>query len=166
MTGLSPQPPASPLSAPAPPVFSLVYVSAARRLARPHELCELVRTCRANNARAGITGALLYAEGTFMQALEGEESRVRSLFRTIMQDPRHVDPIVMVEETNRQRQFGEWHMAYGGLGADQLNGFSDWHALTSAPPYQPRSRTGSVLRHFGAMHQAAPSLRAARYRAA
>ena len=53
-------------------MIALVYVSAARKLFDEAELSALLTQCRANNARLGVTGVLLYADGNFMQALEGE----------------------------------------------------------------------------------------------
>ena len=44
---------------------------------------------RAKNAELRVTGALLITDHYFVQALEGEEDRVRALFDRIRRDDRH-----------------------------------------------------------------------------
>ncbi len=58
-------------------MFFLVYVSSAVRPFSRVDLDDLLATSRANNARVGITGMLLYKDGNFMQVLEGDEEAVR-----------------------------------------------------------------------------------------
>ena len=70
----------------------------------------LSRTSAANNRRRAITGALAFDDIWFLQVLEGEREAVWSTFRTIMDDPRH-DEIVLVECVGiSQRRFGNWAM--------------------------------------------------------
>ncbi|HSM42684.1 MAG TPA: BLUF domain-containing protein, partial [Afifellaceae bacterium] len=57
-------------------MYCLVYVSAAHHLMGDDELTEILETSRARNAAAGITGMLLYKDGSFMQLLEGAKTNV------------------------------------------------------------------------------------------
>ena len=92
--------------------ITLVYVSSATHLMAESELIDLLRTCRDNNAKAGITGMLLYKDGNFMQAIEGPEDAVTHLHRKILADPRHKGLITLVREPINTRQFGDWSMAF------------------------------------------------------
>ena len=107
----------------------IVYVSSATRLWSRTELFHLLDVCRRNNQRTGITGILLYRDGNFMQAIEGEEPELRNLMRTILLDPRHRDVIPLLDEPVPQREFPEWTMAFRDLERPEyrdLPGFSDF----------------------------------------
>ena len=73
-------------------IFQLIYTSQATDItwpwpeARPETLKNILEKSRANNQIKGITGALVYVEGTFLQILEGNESDVRSLSERIVHD--------------------------------------------------------------------------------
>ena len=58
-------------------MYSLIYVSIATKPFSAAELVDLLKHARRNNEKAEVTGMLLYKEGNFMQALEGEERRLR-----------------------------------------------------------------------------------------
>lgn len=69
-------------------------------------------TCgRSNNKHAKITGALLIAEDTFVQTMEGEEAAVRALFDHIPSGP--VPRLVSLLECGDVdiRVFPRWAMA-------------------------------------------------------
>jgi hypothetical protein len=105
----------------------LVYVSSAVKPFSTSELAELLAKAREKNTRFGITGMLLYQDGNFMQAIEGEEAAVRQLYATISQDVRHRGTIVLLEEQITKRQFGDWSMGFRNLtdkAVQELPGFS------------------------------------------
>jgi hypothetical protein len=108
-------------------MFYLAYVSAATRRFDQQELETLLATCRRNNAALGISGALVYADGSFMQVLEGDEDTVRALYARIERDPRHHDLIVLDEGAEPVREFGDWSMAFRDLSGrlDEVDGFED-----------------------------------------
>ncbi len=101
-------------------LIELVYCSAARIAFTPAELTRLVRVSRQNNARDGITGILLYSDGSFFQVLEGEEKAVDELFSRIEKDERHHSITVIVREPIARRSFGDWSMGYAGLMSEEL----------------------------------------------
>lgn len=110
-------------------MFHLVYVSSAARPFSKTELVELLQVARANNERLGITGMLLYRDGNFMQVLEGEEPMVRDLYARIERDPRHQGSIILLEESLKRRQFGEWSMGFRDLNDREVHalpGFSQF----------------------------------------
>ena len=93
----------------------MVYVSsAASPLTRP-ELDDILQTSRRKNAALGVSGALLYAGGNWMQVLEGEQGAVETLFDSISHDPRHRGLLVLIRGRQETRQFRDWSMAFGDL---------------------------------------------------
>lgn len=102
-------------------MFFLTYVSTANQHLSKDDLNELLAQCRENNARLGITGMLLYKEGNFMQALEGEEGAVRSLYAKIARDPRHRGEMILQQGITKERQFPGWSMGFRDLESQGTN---------------------------------------------
>jgi hypothetical protein len=100
-----------------PTLVQLIYVSAARSLFSDEELAELLRVCRSNNAKQGITGLLLYEQGSFLQVLEGRPDKVHPLFDKISRDPRHHRVMRIIETPVAAPSFGEWSMGYARLSS-------------------------------------------------
>ena len=97
-------------------VYRLIYVSSAVEYFDEAALEELLAQARANNARLGITGLLLYGEGAFLQLLEGPRQSVESLYATIREDPRHTLCLVLDEEAHVPRLFGDLRLRWAGIG--------------------------------------------------
>lgn len=75
-------------------------------------LFDLLNHARQKNARLGITGHLLYADGVFTQCIEGPASSIETLWQSLSRDPRH-ENIVMVERgAVMARRFDGWAMAF------------------------------------------------------
>ena len=98
-------------------MFSLVYVSAAVTWFSDRELRSLLAQCRLSNAQTGVTGMLLYKDGNFMQALEGDERTVRALEACIAADRRHQGMVTVHSGHTTERQFSEWTMGFYDLNA-------------------------------------------------
>lgn len=94
-------------------VFRLMYRSRDRVPPedRRDELADLFARSRSNNQRRDITGALLVSGQWFVQVLEGDEARVRSLFALITTDVRHDDVELLSEGPVDDRIFARWSMA-------------------------------------------------------
>lgn len=60
-------------------MIQLVYMSAALWRPTRSDLVTLLAKARQNNSQLGVTGMLLYHDGSFMQVLEGEEPAVIGL---------------------------------------------------------------------------------------
>jgi hypothetical protein len=106
---------------------SFVYVSSAVKLMSQSELLDLLKQARENNARNQITGMLLYKDGGFMQAFEGEEEMAMRLHGKILVDPRHKNMMTLLSEPLESRQFTGWSMAFNNidlLSDDERFGFS------------------------------------------
>jgi hypothetical protein len=114
------------------PVSSLihiVYTSAATETFAKADLKELLKGSVKRNSLAGITGLLLFKDGSFMQALEGEPAVVQALFSKIKRDPRHHHIIPLLEEPIPQRNFPDSAMAFRDLESAELRhqtGYSEF----------------------------------------
>lgn len=93
-------------------MYRVVYVSSARHEFTPDELDALLAKSRRSNEEAGVTGLLLYHDGNFIQALEGDRSAVQAILARIEQDPRHGRMLVLIQEEVEERAFGDWSMGY------------------------------------------------------
>lgn len=98
----------------------LVYASSAVDPLGPGDLDQIVRASRRNNAAADVTGALVYHGGNIMQAIEGPEPAVESLFTRIQADPRHRGVLVLYRGAIDARSYPDWTM--GLLDPDALDG--------------------------------------------
>lgn len=101
------------------PHFSLAYFSRNAIDGNAEEMqsaiAKILASARRNNARRGVTGALLFSDGCFAQVLEGAREDVEWVFETIQCDPRHSDVTIMHLHEVEQRSFGDWSMAFGGI---------------------------------------------------
>lgn len=110
------------------PIYKLVYVSAASEPFSETELWQLLEKARAANQQLQITGFLLYADGSFIQLLEGAEERVETLYRQIIKDKRHRNFIRLYSGHSQYRDFPGWSMGFkriqGTAAAQAVPGFN------------------------------------------
>ena len=104
-------------------MLQIVYISTSRETPTAQALDEILVASRRNNAKAGVTWLLLSGGRRFLQVLEGPEADVRTTFDRIAADPRHFAIVELSRREIRDRQFGDWAMAYNaggeaGEGAD------------------------------------------------
>jgi hypothetical protein len=115
------------MSAQAPTLRRVIYVS--HTVADPAEslgpiLASILAAARRNNARIGVTGALLYTARRFAQVLEGPPDAVEAIFETIQCDLRHDHVTVLEVSSPAERAFADWSMAFvmdASMPADALH---------------------------------------------
>jgi hypothetical protein len=73
-------------------------------------LDDILLAARRNNARRGVTGALICRHDLFMQMLEGPRAAVTATFASILQDDRHVEVALMWCGDAPGRLFADWSM--------------------------------------------------------
>lgn len=107
-------------------MFHVIYISKAIQPFSQVELTELLGKARQRNTQRLLTGLLLYADGCFMQLLEGKEATVMDVYDRIKQDTRHTDIVTLRMEETPSRHFPDWRMAFGDLneGTQNLAGIS------------------------------------------
>lgn len=93
-------------------IFQLVYVSEAVEDISYTDIQNILDVSRANNAKEGITGILIFYEGYFLQLLEGPEDAVRKTLNKILLDERNYELKVLVENNGSERLFANWTMAF------------------------------------------------------
>jgi hypothetical protein len=108
------------------PLFQLLYISAGTQEFSEEELEQLLATARKNNESLNVTGMLLYHEGSFIQALEGEQSVVEALYQKIGKDKRHLETRILYRGDIPDRDFKSWSMGFyrsRQSSKDNLDGF-------------------------------------------
>lgn len=90
-------------------LFQIIYVSRASS-SLPLELKDILASSRRNNPALGVTGAMAFLDGLYLQCLEGEESVVTALYQRISQDSRHSAPKILKVKQISERAFHGWSM--------------------------------------------------------
>lgn len=113
----------------APRLRVVVYRSRAVDRWDAARLAALAQQASRFNARTGITGILLFDGQYFVQLLEGPVDAVDRLVGRIVDDPRHAEVLVLVDEIARRRGLARWAMQ------------ALWMPLSAAPgeppPWEP-----------------------------
>lgn len=101
-------------------LYRLIYRSEAG-IAAEHgtreELQRLTATSAHRNALNGVTGALLYRPGRFLQILEGSRHQLELTFERICRDRRHRKLALLEFAPVDRRRFGQWAMALAAQDA-------------------------------------------------
>jgi hypothetical protein len=134
-------------------VYSLVYISSTEVPFTGANLEALLESSRKRNHAMGITGMLLYKDGSFMQYLEGSRDHVTRLMKKIRVDPRHSGLVVLLEEERAERLFADWSMGFKKYRSDdpiEIPGYSHFLdlPLTSEQFLQNPSRALRLLLSF------------------
>jgi len=107
-------------------MLQIVYTSTANQEFSPADLERLLAGARRRNKTLGVTGMLVFHDGIFLQALEGETRAVNEIFVSIQGDARHHDVTVLHRGPGwEQRVFGDWPLGFTDFtgAADLLKGF-------------------------------------------
>ena len=110
-------------------LISLVYLSFSAHDMSDDDLINILEIARRNNQDLDVTGMLLYREGFFIQALEGEEEKVMAIYDKIKRDNRHKNLLILHKEPIKKRSFEEWSMGFNKIDdetAASLEGFTDY----------------------------------------
>lgn len=97
----------------------LIYVSNSCEASGPPQLDRILDSSVRHNMAQQITGMLLYADGGFMQVIEGEDAAIDETFGRIQADPRHTNIILIDRAPIAERSFPGWTMGFRRLGAEE-----------------------------------------------
>ena len=116
-------------------MHQVIYSSAAVEPFSDAELAQLLSLARANNERLGVTGMLLYHDGSFLQVVEGDSAVVEVLFERIGRDKRHHRVVPLLKREVEARHFADWRMGFASLKnlPQSLPGYSDYLRLRGQP---------------------------------
>lgn len=93
-------------------MFSIVYASQATREPGERDLLDLLDVARGRNETHDVTGMLLYAYGSFLQQLEGEQAALDPIWRSIERDERHTSIRLLSRRPVEERRFHGWWMGF------------------------------------------------------
>jgi hypothetical protein len=135
-----------------PSLIHCIYVSAATHDFGRTELTDLLQAARRTNKRLGVTGMLLFAEGTFFQILEGPPQTVDALYERIARDTRHAEVAKIIREPIERRSFEEWTMGFSRISRRELadlTGVNDFFGAAQCLADLDAGRTRQLLAAFG-----------------
>lgn len=89
---------------------TVVYISSASETIDSAGIEALLKEAHSNNLVHGITGVLLYEDGSFLQVLEGPGQILDRLLSAIEKDSRHKGMIVTYRASIESRAFWNWGM--------------------------------------------------------
>ena len=126
--------------------YRLVYTSRNHVDGGLHEqsasLSGILAVSKRNNARVGVTGALLFNSGCFAQVLEGPRTAVEATFERIQRDHRHGDVSVLQCEPVTARGFPNWSMGFVG---QSTRGRALWEGIARESAFDITRMAGDTL---------------------
>lgn len=132
-------------------LIHLIYSSAATCALQHEDLVQLLEKSRKNNSETGVTGMLLYENGSFFQVLEGPPEAVDQLYERISQDERHTKAVTIIREPIAKRTFGEWTMGSANFDSqdlDEIVGLNDFFSNGSSFTQLGTGRAKKLLTAF------------------
>jgi hypothetical protein len=126
---------------------AIVYISAGIQPMTGAMLEDLLLEARRLNLASGVTGALIYSDGTFMQYFEGEPQAMVETYDRIRASRRHSRIVEMMNEPIMAREFPDWQMALTQPPASELLALStaSWVVQTSRLAARGHGSVGMVL---------------------
>lgn len=106
-------------------MIQLAYTSLASKALSKSQLLLLLQQARVFNAEKNITGVLLYKDLSFFQVIEGDDTTILNLMRSISNDKRHFNITTLYTRPIESRNFNLWSMGYINLENSEadLHGF-------------------------------------------
>jgi len=109
---------------------AVAYTSSAIHGTTVADLEQLLLSAREKNAELGVTGVLLFHDGSFFQYFEGPPAAVEEIYARIRRSPMHRGIIELVRKPIRSRSFGGWLMGFTQAPASTVLSLSNasWQA--------------------------------------
>ncbi|HEY0817426.1 MAG TPA: BLUF domain-containing protein [Rhizobacter sp.] len=101
-------------------IRAIVYVSASVQPMRDAMLEALLVEARQLNLESGVTGALIYSDGIFMQYFEGEHGPMAQTYERIRKSRKHSRLVELMNEPAHAREFPDWQMALAQPSQSEL----------------------------------------------
>ena len=101
-------------------MISITYISKETAPFSSIDFLKLLDHCQKNNPLRGITGMLIYGNGTFLQCVEGESTDVEQLLEKIKIDSRHKDLKILSNIKIQNRLFNKWDMGFERLTEESI----------------------------------------------
>lgn len=99
---------------------AVVYVSTATKRLAEEELVALLASSRLKNDALGVTGVLLYHDGSFLQYFEGPPESVEKVYGNVRQSSMHHGLLELMREPTAVRRFANWSMGFTHVPKDAI----------------------------------------------
>ena len=129
-------------------IFQLIYTCALDTTFSQADLDEIAKTSRAWSLDKGLTGITLWKDGSVLQVLEGEKETVTAIFEKILEDPRILDPLILIKRTSTRREFPNWSMGYKNAKPNTTAFDLTAHSLSKALPNDVSPEINTIGRTF------------------
>ncbi len=132
------------------PLIQVIYASAAAPPFTPEALRTLLAKSRARNSLYGVSGMLLYHEGSILQVLEGPEDAVDRILSSVTKDVRHNKLRYLSRGPILRREFEAWSMGFidaSTMGFTRPQGYLDYREMVRAMD-QSSTHARKMLRFF------------------
>lgn len=100
------------MSHPSDPLVAIAYASSATHALGDADLEQLLQRARRKNEEVGVTGVLLYHDGSFLQYFEGPAEGVEVVYERIRRSPLHGGIIELIRGPIERRVFSSWVMGF------------------------------------------------------
>lgn len=128
-------------------LYTIIYISRATDCVSEESLQDILKASRHNNPSTGVSGMLLYKDGEFMQALEGEQEAVLKLMNRIAGDPRHSDILTLSKKAIPHRYFKNWSMGFENISGPKKPGQFDVQSFFNSS-FKQSDTAHNFLREF------------------
>ena len=128
-------------------LYTIIYISRSTEEVTNDILDDILTSSRRNNPSAGVSGMLLYKDGEYMQALEGEEKTVINLMNRIAEDSRHSDILVLSKKSIPHRYFKNWSMGFENISDNKKDGQFDAQSFFNSS-FKQSDTAHNFLREF------------------
>lgn len=128
-----------------------IYSSAETTPFSQKDIATLLGKARFNNDKLGVTGMLLYDNGSFFQILEGQPETVTLILDEIQKDQRHNHIVKIIHEEIEERNFSDWTMGYSGVTREDLKsieGLNDFFLANKQYTELDEGRAKTLLKAF------------------
>ena len=132
-------------------LIHIIYSSSAAGKFTAAEVRTLLDHSQRRNRELGITGILLYTQGSFLQVIEGEEETIDAMFARIRSDTRHHGVTLIIREAVSRRSFPDWSMGYAELSAsesEKIPGMNDFFSTGKTFADLNHGRAKKILKAF------------------
>jgi hypothetical protein len=123
----------------------LIYASTVAKPLDPAGINLLLSQARLRNGLRGITGMLVFDSKYFLQAIEGSQRELSSLYSLLVNDPRHCDLMLIKFGRIESRLFPSWNMAFAPADAAHRAVFGRRMAGSRFDPYSLEASAAESL---------------------
>ena len=123
----------------------LIYASTVTTPLDPAKINLLLSQARLRNGLRGISGLLVFDSKYFLQAIEGSQRELSSLYSLLVNDPRHRDLMLLKFGAIESRIFPSWNMAFAPADAAHRAVFGRRMAGPRFDPYTLDGATAEAL---------------------